>query len=52
MVLIEDGAVRLDLPVPLPRPRRRGTPEAAALEARILAHLLRDGAHSTERNAA
>ena len=52
VVLIEDGVVRLDLPVPLSRPRRRGTPEAAALEARILAHLLRDNTDTGERNAA
>ena len=52
VVLIEEGAVRLDLPVALPRPRPRGTPEAAALEARILAHLLRDSANTTERRAA
>ena len=52
VVLIEEGVVRLDLAVPLPRPRRRGTPEAAALEARILGHLLRDTADSTGRSAA
>ncbi|GAA0582986.1 ABC transporter ATP-binding protein [Craurococcus roseus] len=52
VVLVEGGAVRLDLPVPLPRPRRRGTPDAAALEARILARLLRDGAGTGERSAA
>ena len=52
VVLIEEGEVRLDLPVPLPRPRRRGTPEAAALEARILAHLLREANDATERRAA
>jgi sulfonate transport system ATP-binding protein len=52
VVLIEEGEVRLDLPVPLPRPRRRGTPEAAALEARILAHLLREANDTTERRAA
>ncbi len=52
VVLIEEGEVRLDLPVSLPRPRRRGTPEAAALEARILAHLLREANDTTERRAA
>jgi len=52
VVLIEEGVVRLDLPVPLPRPRRRGTPEAAALEARILAHLLGDATDGSERSAA
>jgi sulfonate transport system ATP-binding protein len=42
VVLIEDGVVALELEVPLPRPRRRGDPRAAALEARILEHLFRD----------
>jgi sulfonate transport system ATP-binding protein len=40
IVLIEGGAVALDIDVPLPRPRRHGDPEAAALEARILERLL------------
>ena len=40
ILLIEDGAVALDLPVPLPRPRHRGAPEFAALEGRVLDRLL------------
>ncbi len=52
MVAIEEGEVRLDIPVALPRPRRRGTPEATALEALGLAHLLRDAKDTTERRAA
>jgi sulfonate transport system ATP-binding protein len=40
IVLIEQGALALDVNVDLPRPRRRGSPEAAALEASILAQLL------------
>jgi sulfonate transport system ATP-binding protein len=40
IVLIEDGAIALDVDVPLARPRRHGDPEAAALEARILERLL------------
>jgi sulfonate transport system ATP-binding protein len=40
IVLIEQGAIALDVAVDLPRPRRRGSPEAAALEARILDRLL------------
>jgi len=40
IVLIEAGAIALDIAVPLPRPRRHGDPEAAALEARILERLL------------
>ena len=40
IVLIAEGGIALDLAVELPRPRRRGSPEAAALESRILDHLL------------
>ena len=40
IVLIEDGALALDVGVDLPRPRRRGSIEAARLEAEILARLL------------
>jgi len=40
IVLIEQGAVALDVTVDLPRPRLRGSAEAAALEAAILARLL------------
>jgi sulfonate transport system ATP-binding protein len=40
VVLLEEGRVALDLPVPLPRPRRRGTPEFGRLEAEILDKLL------------
>ena len=42
VLLIEDGAIKLDLPVPIPRPRRRGSPEIAALEGRILEELFRN----------
>jgi sulfonate transport system ATP-binding protein len=40
IVLIENGAIALDLPVSLPRPRHRGGQESGALEARILDRLL------------
>lgn len=40
VILIEDGRVTLDLPVPLPRPRRRGDAACAALEGLILDRLL------------
>ena len=40
IVLIENGALALDVRVDLPRPRRHASPDAAALEARILARLL------------
>nr|WP_246737267.1 ATP-binding cassette domain-containing protein [Nordella sp. HKS 07] len=36
VVLLDEGRVALDLPVALPRPRRRGTPGFAALEKKIL----------------
>ena len=41
IVLLEDGAVALDVEVDLPRPRTRGKPEAAAIEGEILKRLLR-----------
>ena len=40
VVLIEDGAIALDLRVDLPRPRHRGDPRFAALEERILDRVL------------
>ncbi len=40
IVLIEEGAVTLDIPVDLPRPRHRGYAEFGALEGRVLDRLL------------
>jgi len=40
IVLIEQGALALDLKVDLPRPRSHGSPEAAKLAVKILARLL------------
>ena len=40
ILLLEDGAVTMDVAVDLPRPRRRGDREAAAIEGRILQRLL------------
>jgi sulfonate transport system ATP-binding protein len=40
ILLLDDGAVMLDLAVDLPRPRRRGDREAAAIEGRVLQRLL------------
>jgi sulfonate transport system ATP-binding protein len=40
ILVIEDGGIALDLTVETPRPRRRGDPDLAALEGRILDHLL------------
>ena len=40
ILVVEAGRIALDVPVTVPRPRRRGDPELAALEGRILDHLL------------
>jgi sulfonate transport system ATP-binding protein len=40
IVLIERGAIALELEVDLPRPRHRGDPAFGALEERLLAHIL------------
>mgnify|MGYP001765865615 CR=1 FL=1 len=42
VVMIEDGRIALDVPVELPRPRRRGSADLARLEAEILKHLVRE----------
>jgi sulfonate transport system ATP-binding protein len=39
ILLIEDGRIALDIDVPLPRPRRRGSPAFAALEQQVLDRL-------------
>ncbi|WP_020184598.1 ATP-binding cassette domain-containing protein [Methylopila sp. 73B] len=46
VVLVEDGAIALDLAVDLPRPRRRGSPELARLEGIILDQLFNTGARA------
>jgi sulfonate transport system ATP-binding protein len=51
VVLIEDGIIKLELEIDLPRPRRRGSPEVAALEEKILRHLFSDGGY-VQRNVA
>jgi sulfonate transport system ATP-binding protein len=43
VVLVEDGAIALDLAVDMPRPRRRGSPELARLEGIILDQLFNTG---------
>lgn len=40
ILLLEEGRIAVDLPVDLPRPRRRGDPAAAAIEGRVLDRLL------------
>ena len=44
VIMIEDGAVALDIAIDLPRPRQRGSASVAALEGRILDRLLTAGA--------
>lgn len=51
VVLIEDGIIKLELDVDLPRPRRRGAPEVAALEEKVLRHLFSDDGHAERRTA-
>jgi sulfonate transport system ATP-binding protein len=41
VVMIEDGAITLDIDVSLPRPRRRGSVALATMEERILNRLVR-----------
>jgi sulfonate transport system ATP-binding protein len=48
VVLIEDGRIALDEPVPLARPRSHGDPAFAALEQRILERVLRRPAGAPE----
>ena len=40
ILVVEEGRIALDLRVDVPRPRRRGDPDLARLEGRILDHLL------------
>ncbi len=44
VLMIENGAITLDLAIDLPRPRRRGSVDLALLEERILKRLLREDA--------
>jgi sulfonate transport system ATP-binding protein len=40
ILVVEEGAIALDVAVDVPRPRRRGDPALAELEGRILDRLL------------
>ncbi|TXN71767.1 ATP-binding cassette domain-containing protein, partial [Methylobacterium sp. WL6] len=40
ILVVDEGRIALDLRVDVPRPRRRGDPDLARLEGRILEHLL------------
>jgi sulfonate transport system ATP-binding protein len=42
ILVIDAGRIALDLPVDVPRPRRRGDPSLARLEGRIIEHLFND----------
>ncbi len=42
VLIIEEGGIKLDLRIDIPRPRQRGAAEVAALEGRILDELFRD----------
>ncbi|CAO4144907.1 ABC transporter ATP-binding protein [Methylorubrum extorquens] len=44
ILVVEEGAIALDVAVDVPRPRRRGDPALAELEGRILDRLLGHGA--------
>lgn len=50
VVLIENGAIALDVPIHLPRPRRRGSAEFAALKGRILNRVLGFQPSETEQS--
>ncbi len=53
VLVIEDGRIALDVDVDAPRPRRHGDPYLAALEGRILDHLLgENGAAAPSSRAA
>jgi sulfonate transport system ATP-binding protein len=42
VLIIEEGGIKLDLRIDIPRPLQRGAAEVAALEGRILDELFRD----------
>lgn len=51
IVLVEDGRIALDLPVPLPHPRPPASAELAAVEATVLGRLLGRPAAGAEAGA-
>ena len=48
VILVEDGCITLDEPVRLPRPRARGSAAFAAIEERVLRHVLQHLGTDTE----
>ena len=51
VVVIEDGAIALDLRIDLPRPRHRGEARFAALEERLLERVLQRPQHELPQDA-
>jgi sulfonate transport system ATP-binding protein len=49
VLVIEDGAIAIDVAVDLPRPREHGSAELAQVERRILGHLLGSSSGSDDR---
>ena len=49
VLVIEDGRIAHDVKVDIPRPRRRGSAELAALEGSILRDLLKSGDESSDQ---
>ena len=43
ILVVDAGRIALDIPVDVPRPRRRGDPKLAGIEGRIIDHLFNDG---------
>jgi sulfonate transport system ATP-binding protein len=48
VLVIEDGRIAADEPVPLPRPRARGAPAFAELEERLLSIVLQEASAPKE----
>jgi sulfonate transport system ATP-binding protein len=48
VLVIEHGRIAQDVNVDIPRPRRRGSADLAALEGSILRHLLQSGDEPSE----
>ena len=48
VILIEDGRIAHDVRIDIPRPRRRGSADLAALEGSILRDLLGAGDESSD----
>ena len=49
VILIEEGRITMDLPIPLSRPRQRGTTEFANLEREVLTRVMNKGSEPLEQ---